>query len=107
MGDSKIEEPKDELTKEQRKAIEASLKRFRESREKLGPTETKQGTCVVCSGDVVKVTVRQRQAVRRDAIGGPSHVVTVVKPGYHCTSCGLRYEFPPKAKEDDQATNRP
>lgn len=56
------------------------------------------GTCVVCQGLVkAKVVMRPLGPLR---MGGVNNSVKEHK-GWHCTKCGLKYEFPPKPLNDE------
>ena len=55
--------------------------------------------CLVCGGKLVKKTEREFDPTSGPIIIGPGsrHQYHEVSHGYHCTNCGLKYEFPPKA----------
>jgi|WetSurMetagenome_2_1015567.scaffolds.fasta_scaffold480500_2 hypothetical protein len=68
-------------------------------------TDTKDertGTCRVCSGKVVARVTRGYHGDPRHMIFGPGsrNQMTTKHHGFHCTTCGLKYEFPsPQAEE--------
>lgn len=63
-------------------------------------TKPTDGKCVFCSGPIVEMIVREFDARSGPMIIGPGskHQHHDVSQGFHCTKCGLKYEFVPKAK---------
>ena len=66
------------------------------------PKEERTGTCVFCGGLVVgRISRKYYGDPMRRIIGpGSRNQMTTVHHGWHCQECGLKYEFPPKPKED-------
>lgn len=78
--------------------IRKKIKEDDEARERKrnSPPETPTGKCVFCKGLVEAKHVRQyAQEPFGMRIGGPPLPFSWKCLGYHCVSCGLRYEFPP------------
>lgn len=65
------------------------------------PMHRPEGVCVFCKTLTVKaVVVRQLIPGMIPIIGpGSCHQYQTVTTGYHCTTCGLRYEFPTKLSQ--------
>jgi predicted RNA-binding Zn-ribbon protein involved in translation (DUF1610 family) len=60
--------------------------------------------CIVCGGDIVEEIVSKFNPIHGPMIIGPGSRQQFhdVSEGYHCSSCGLKYEFPPKTEKKDQ-----
>lgn len=58
-------------------------------------------TCVVCGGPIVERVDREFDARSGPMIIGPASQQQFhdVSKGYHCTKCGLKYEFLPPPKK--------
>lgn len=101
--DSALQEALKMLTKEDiKKAFspEASRERRKKADDLLRKKEeekyNKTGICVFCKGKVVTdVGLIQHGPV----IIGPGNRMSKVIEGYHCTSCGLMYDFIPPTKQ--------
>ena len=87
----KVREEAAEAREEQRKDEEDRY----HGRGKYAPPE---GVCVVCSGKAVaKITNRYLGDPMHMIIGpGSRNQMTRTHHGWHCVSCGLKYEFCPK-----------
>lgn len=59
----------------------------------------KKGTCVVCNGDVVQKITYHWRGPRRVGFDAKekrnAYNTSTAYHGYHCSKCGLKYEFPP------------
>ena len=67
--------------------------------------ETKtDGRCVVCGGEIVEVVVSEYNPMSGPLIIGPGSVnqFREVSKGYHCKNCGLKYEFVPQIKKQEE-----
>ena len=64
------------------------------------PEQPAEGTCVVCNGTVVEKLVSEFNPASGPLIIGPGSrgQYRNVSKGFHCTKCGLKYEFAPKGK---------
>lgn len=60
----------------------------------VSPTE---GKCVVCNGAIVAKYVTEFHG--SVIFGGPQRNARKVFKGYHCSGCGLKYEFIPENKK--------
>lgn len=58
--------------------------------------EEKCGRCIVCGGKVVQKIVEKFDPSSGPKIIGPGYKKQMIEisEGYHCISCGLKYEFP-------------
>ncbi len=67
--------------------------------ERPKPTRSK---CVVCGGKVVEKIERRYDPstgpIRIGIFGRRNTQFREFHEGFHCSSCGLKYEFPPKVK---------
>jgi hypothetical protein len=93
--------PLDGIPELEPKQIEEFWKRFHEEKKERErkanlPPELPTGVCVVCKGEVKAEHRRESSwGLRGMRIGGPPPVLSWKMLGYHCTKCGLKYEFPP------------
>lgn len=80
-----------------KKRVEEIEKDAEDERNGTGKYAPPTGVCVFCSGEVVaKITNEYRGDIMHRIIGpGGRNQVSRVHNGWHCTKCGLRYEFPP------------
>lgn len=93
------------LTKEQ---IKEMMSRFpeclREAERKRNepPRDDRTGACVFCKGKVVARVTREYLGDPRHMIIGPGskNQMSVIHHGFHCTKCGLKYEFPPNVEQE-------
>lgn len=93
------------MTPEEHEEMRARVKKAMEERDQdeedrqnqTGKYAPPKGVCVVCSGEVVaKVTREYRGDPMHQIIGpGGRNQMSSVHHGWHCVSCGLRYEFIP------------
>lgn len=82
-----------------RTAMEEAYDQMEKDREEArrkrdNPVEERTGVCVVCNGKVVgRIT---REYVGDPMIIGPGgrDQMRNIHHGWHCTKCGLKYEFP-------------
>lgn len=61
------------------------------------PRDNRTGTCMICQGKIVARVTREYHGDPMHMIIGPGsrNQMTTVHHGFHCTRCGLKYEFPP------------
>lgn len=80
--------------------IKESAERIKEDKRKRNepPKDERTGSCVFCEGKVIARVTRVHHGELR--LGGHNSMRTI-HHGFHCTECGLRYEFPPKRKNDE------
>jgi len=66
------------------------------------PKDDRVGTCVVCEGKVVAKVTREYRGDPMHMIIGPGsrNQMTTIHHGFHCVTCGLKYEFPPPSREN-------
>lgn len=62
------------------------------------PKDDRIGECVVCKSEVIaKITSEYLGDFRHMIIGpGSKQQMSTTHHGFHCTKCGLKYEFPPQ-----------
>jgi len=98
----------DALTPEKiKEALAEGQKRIEERQKRRDrPHESRTGTCVVCGGQVIGSVTREYRGDPMRRIIGPGSInqMTTVHHGWHCTKCGLKYQFPPN--EIDPKTAR-
>jgi hypothetical protein len=93
-----------EILEEGRLERDAALKRRNSP-----PEETRTGTCVFCQGKVIGRISREYRGDPMHRIIGPGgrNQMTNVHHGFHCSRCGLRYEFPPPDEVDTYDNEHP
>lgn len=100
-----IDIPAIKLTKEDiKKWLADNEKAVAERKKKQNepPKDDRHGECVVCSGKVIA-------RITHEYLGDPMHMIigpgsrnqmTTIHHGFHCTTCGIKYEFPPPSREN-------
>ena len=60
------------------------------------------GTCIVCKGLLIEKKISEFDSTTGPLIIGPGSAgqFNTYVDGCYCQVCGLRYEFPPKVKSD-------
>lgn len=64
-------------------------------------TKPTDGKCVFCGGPIVEKIVQEFNAACGPMMFGPGSrgQFHEVSHGFHCTGCGLKYEFVPTSKQ--------
>jgi 3-polyprenyl-4-hydroxybenzoate decarboxylase len=87
---------KEEIEKWKFDNEEAKIERKKKQNE--SPKDDRVGECVVCNSKIIaKITSEYLGDFHHMIIGpGSRQQMTTIHHGFHCTKCGLKYEFPPQ-----------
>jgi len=89
-----------DMTPEEIKEMNATIRASMKEPEDKGPPETPAGKCVVCSCGVRGEYIRKCRVPAHEMILGPGSKSQFawVFQGYSCIGCGLMYKFLPPNK---------
>jgi len=83
-----------------KKKMDEIQKDEEDKKHRRGKYASPKGVCAVCGGEVIEKISSKYYGDPMHMIIGPGSAsqMTTVHHGWHCTSCGIKYEFLPKRK---------